>query len=108
MSKSHQIIYTPESLDDLRDIHTYIAFRLHEPSTARRLLQRIRNEIHSLKEMPEQCQLVDWEPWHSIGIRYLPVGNYLVYYEVNKADDIVYIDRVFYGGRDVEQMAEDG
>ena len=59
MSKSYQIIYTPESLNDLRDIHAYIAYRLHEPNTARRLLQRIRDEIRSLKEMPEQCRLVD-------------------------------------------------
>ena len=100
--KTYTLHYTPEALDDLRDIFSYIAYHLQEKRTARDQVCRIRAEIIKIKRMPEQCQAVAWEPWHSIGMRALPVDHYVVYYEIDQDNKAVYIDRVFYGGRDVE------
>lgn len=63
--KTYTLHYTPEALDDLRDIFSYIAYHLQEKRTAHDQLSRIKAEIKKLKSMPEQCQSVAWEPWHS-------------------------------------------
>ncbi len=108
MSKAFRLHYTPEALDDLRDIYSYIAYHFQEKGTAQNLISRIKAEITELKKMPEQCPPVPWEPWHSLGMRSFPVGSYVVYYELDKEDFVIHITRVFYGGRDVEGMVQEG
>lgn len=103
----YKVIYSPESLDDLRWIYAYIAFRLRAPGTAKGQTDRIRKEIRSLCEMPERYGPVDWEPWTSIGMRHVPVDNYTVYYLVDKTARLVQIVRIFYAGQDAEQIAQD-
>ncbi len=41
------------------------------------------------------------EPWHSRGLRIMPVDNFHVFYIPNKETTIVTIIRVMYGGRDI-------
>ena len=50
--------YTPEAIDDLRDIFSYIAYHLQEKRTAQDQVSRIQAEIKKIKKMPEQCQRV--------------------------------------------------
>ena len=40
---NYSIIYSPESLDDLRSIYSYIAFSLKSPDTAKNQIDRIRD-----------------------------------------------------------------
>lgn len=104
MSNSFHVEYSPEALDDLRAIYSYIAFHLKERETASRQTGRIRREIRALSEMPERYAPVDWEPWASMGMRKLSVDNYVVYYLVEPAKRLVSIVRIFYGGRDIENI----
>ena len=54
--------------------------------------------------MPERYVAVDWEPWSSRGMRKLTVDNYVVYYLVEPTAQLVTVVRIFYGGRDVENI----
>ena len=103
----YQISYTPAAYADLGDIYSYIAFTLQEKRIASGLIRRIRQEISSLRTLPERYSAVDWEPWASMGIRKLPVGHYVVYYQVNATDQTVTVIRIFYGGRDVEHIVSE-
>ena len=104
MSKRFRVEYTPEALDDLRAIYSYIAFHLKERGIAAKLSERIRREIRSLNEMPERYAPVSWEPWASMGMRKLPIDNYIVFYLVDQSEKRVGIVRIFYAGRDVENI----
>ncbi len=108
MSKIFRVDYSPEALDDVRAIYSYIAFHLKERDTARRQAGKIRSEIRALKEMPERYAPVDWEPWASMGMRRLPVDRYVVYYLVDQAAQLVSVVRIVYGGRDIEAMLDIG
>ena len=101
---TYSIIYSPESLDDLRSIYMYIAYELCAGDAAKRQVDRIRSAIRKLDTFPEGHSHIDWEPWASIGMHYLPVDNYIVYFLVNNNSQSVSIVRIFYGGRDVEQI----
>jgi toxin ParE1/3/4 len=104
MSDSYSVIYSPEAIDDLREIYAYIAFDLLVPETAKNQANRIRERIHSLNFMPSRHSHVDWEPWKSMGIRKVPVDNFVVYYSVNDNSYTVTVIRIFYGGRNAENI----
>lgn len=102
MTDRYAVNYSGEALDDLRAIYAYIANALLVPATAAAQVERIRKEVRSLNFMPERYTLVDWEPWHSMGMHQLPVDNYIAYYLVDDAAKTVTVARIFYGGRDIE------
>ena len=98
---SMRIVYTHTARQDLREIYEYIAFTLLVPETARSLIDRLMADIRSLSEFPERNPLYRDEPWHSQGVRFLPVKKYLVFYTVQKETETVSILRIMYGGRDI-------
>ena len=105
---TYQIIYSPESLDDLRAIYSYIAFEKLAPENAEGQVNRIRKAIRSLDLFPEGHTIVDWEPWASMGMRFLPVDNFIVYYLVDNNVGKVNIVRIFFSGRDIEHIIQTG
>lgn len=104
---SMKIVYTLTARQDLRDIYGYIALTLLAPDTARTLIDKIMVEVRSLEEMPERYPLYREEPWHSQGVRFLPVKNHLVFYTVNEEAETVSIARIMYGGRDISRQLEE-
>jgi len=102
MSAAYTVMYSPEALDDLKEIYAYIAVTLLAPETAERQIGRIRKEIRSLDFMPLRYVRVEWEPWRSMKMHRLPVDNFVVYYTVDDSTFTVTVIRIFYGGRDVE------
>lgn len=103
----YKIVYTAESKHDLQSIYLYIANELLVPDTAKGQVQRIMKNIRSLEKMPMRYRLYDDEPWNSMGLRFLPVDNYLVFYLPDETSHTVQIIRIMYGGRDSrEQLKE--
>ena len=106
MSDSYSVVYSPEALNDLKDIYAYIAQELLVPDTALNQVNRIRKEIRSLDFMPSRYALVDWEPWKSMGMHKVPVDSFVVFYTVNSDSMTVAIIRIVYGGRDIDRQIE--
>ena len=102
MARGYRIIYTEESEQDLINIYRYIAINLSVPETAKNQTDRIMDAINGLDEMPLRHKLYQKEPWHSRGLRVLPVDNYLVFYVVVEEEKRVAIVRIMYGGRNIE------
>ena len=48
MSDRYSVIYNEEARKDIKEIYTYIAFKLMVPITAEDQINRIRKLIHSL------------------------------------------------------------
>ena len=102
-----KIIYSAMARQDLRNIYEYIAHKLLVPKTASKLALRIMEEIRSLETMPMRYQLYEEEPWHTQGIRFFSVDNYLIFYLPDTTKNIVNIVRIMYGGRDItKQLSE--
>ena len=104
MTDSYKVGYSVDALDDLRKIYSYIANELLVPETASAQLSRIRKEVRSLDFMPARYALVDWEPRHSMKMHQLLVDNFIVYYLVDDEKRTVTVVRIFYGGRDIDNM----
>ena len=100
------VVYTERAERDLRSIFEYIAFSLLEPETAKSQLQRIMDTVANLGEMPMRYHLYEKEPWHSKGLRVLPIDNYLTFYLPMESKMIVAVIRIMYGGRDIEDQLQ--
>ena len=102
-----KIVYTFQAQQDLKNIYEYIAYSLLVPDTARNMYQQIMQSVRSLETMPERNPLYKEEPWHSQGVRFIPVKNYLLFYTVNNETYTVSIARVLYGGMDIKRQLEE-
>lgn len=101
------VVYTSEARQDLRDIYEYIAYELLVPDTAAVQTERIMKAARSLEQMPMRHRRYEEEPWHSQGLRFLPVDNYLVFYLPDETNNTVSIIRIMYGGRDVKKQLDE-
>ncbi len=104
MAYELECFYTSEARQDLNDILEYISYHLEAPGTAKRLVRQVADEIARLEFMPLRYRLYDDEPWHSQGVRFFSVKNYLVFYYPVEERCAVYVMRVIYGGSDVSKQ----
>ena len=102
-----KIVYTFQAQQDLKNIYEYIAYSLLVPDTARNMSRQIMQSVRSLETMPERNPLYKEEPWHSQGVRFIPVKNYLLFYTVNNETHTVSIALILYGGMDINRQLEE-
>lgn len=100
----YEVITTEQADADLRGIYEYIAFELLSPDNAAGQMDRLEEHIIGLEKFPEKFRPYEKEPWHSRGLRVMPVDNYLVFYIPDKDAGIVSVIRVMYAGRDVDNQ----
>lgn len=98
------VFYSPAAFNDLQTIYAYIACDLGNSIAGAAQEARIRKEIRELSYFPLRYERVDWEPWHSMNVRKLPVDNFVAYYAVDEAIQEVTVLRIFYGGQNVEEL----
>ena len=104
--RQYEIIITPASENDLQEIFRYVATELLEPQTAINLCDSIEQEILKLDTMSDRHPPYKKEPWFSRGLRFFPVGNFLVFYITRESDCTVHVLRVMYGGRNLEEQLD--
>ncbi len=106
MTEDYKVIYSPAAKDDLRSIYRYIGFDLLEPGVAKAQVDRIRDMIRRLDAFPHKHPVIEWEPWLSMGLRRVPVDNYVIVYRVDDDTKMVTVVRIFFGGQDIERIIE--
>jgi len=102
----YEVTTTDQADTDLRGIYEYIAFELLSPDNAIGQLDRLEKNIMGLEEFPEKFRHYEKEPWHSRGLRIMPVDNYCVLYIPDTEKAVVTIIRVMYGRRDIEAQLQ--
>lgn len=94
-----RIEYSPRALKDLDGIWDYIEKELCNPSAAQNTVEGIMDKIDILMSFTEAGAKLEFENGLNSGYRYVSFKNYIAFYRLG-SDDIVYIDRVVYSGRD--------
>ena len=96
-----------QAQSDITDIMRYIGQVLLEPRTAGNLYRLLKEEILSLKQMPERYPYEDDDRLRALGIRKLLVKNYQVLYFVDTERQLVQVARVVYAGRDISRLLDE-
>ena len=94
-----KIDYSPRALKDLDEIWDYIEFELCKPSAAQNTVDDIMDKVDGIASFPESGAKLEFENGLDSGYRYVVFKNYLAFYRV-RPNNVVYVDRVIYGGRD--------
>lgn len=94
--KSYKVLMAQPAVEDLQSIAVYIVNELKEPSTAKRLVGRIKEAIINLSEMPGRYSLVADERLAMQKIRKMIVDNYIVFYVVSEKAVTVTVVRILF------------
>ena len=95
----------PRAEKDIREIYEYIAYELKVPDAAFRVVERLRDAIASLSELPKRFRLYAEPPFANLGVHVMGVARYNVYYSVNDEHALVAVLRVIYQGRDPDKLS---
>jgi len=95
----HRVQYLPLALEDLKNIVSYIAFKLEAPRAAKNLVNKIDKEIQKTAENPFRCHI--YTPMGKLKYEYriLHVDNYSLFYKVD--NEKIEIHRVLYSQMDI-------
>lgn len=103
----YKIIFSENAKEDLLCIVKYIRDELLSPNIAEKQSNRILSAIKTLDEMSMRCRLCEHNDWKLLGLRFLPVDNYLVFYIPDEEKKLVKIYRIIYGKRDIENQLKE-
>ena len=96
----YEVKLTAQAIEQIEETAQYISKVLLEPETARSWMDALQSQIERLDSMPSRYPLTEEEPWHTEGIRKMPVKNFHVYYLVDEEEKAVWVTAVIYGRRD--------
>ena len=102
----YQIHITGKAEQDITEAADYIELQLMNPEAADGLLDKIDAEVNALSSMPQKHQLVDDPVLKAIGIRFILVNNYMVFYIIDAPEKTVHIIRFLYQKRNWIQILQ--
>nr|MBP3598592.1 type II toxin-antitoxin system RelE/ParE family toxin [Eubacterium sp.] len=106
MANEYFVKITEYAQGQMRGILQYIANELDNPDAARHTLDTLEESICSLSQLPERFALTEEEPWRSFGVHKLMVKNFLVYYWIDKEQNIVQVTAIVYYKRNQKSQLE--
>ena len=94
----NKLYFSPEALNDLDEIWTYIARELQDSEAAQSTLDKILDQAENLKSFaligPRLSSITVFDSEY----RFLVSGNYIIFYRVR--EDSVFVDRILSAKRD--------
>lgn len=100
----YKLKITKEAHEDLNNIIDYTAHSLSNPIAAARFLDEVEKQYREVVKNPFMYAVCRDERLKQAGYRKFLVKNYLVFYRVEDAEQIIYILRIIYAGRDYEKL----
>lgn len=104
MASKYQYRLSQKAADDLNGIVSYIASELSNPQAAADFLGRLEKVIDEIRSFPENGAPVNNEFLSNTKLRKKTVGSYLLYYLSVPETETVYIVRIVYGKRNMDEI----
>ena len=104
MASKYQYRLSQKAADDLDGIVSYIASELSNPQAAADFLSRLEKVIDEIRSFPDSGAPVNNEFLSNTKLRKKTVGSYLLYYLSVPETETVYIVRIVYGKRNMEEI----
>ena len=95
---------TKRAKSDLDGIVSYIAIDLANPQAATDFVDKLQDNIEEARVFPESGSLVDNEFLQLENVRRKLIGNYIMYYLPNTAENMILILRIVYDKQNVTEI----
>lgn len=96
--EQYKIVFTNDSVIEMKSINDYISKNLYNPQAAKRLMRKMEETIYGLKSMPRKFTIIKKFDELKLEYRRIIVNNYAVIYTIDEKTKTVYIVHTYYGG----------
>lgn len=104
MAVNYSFKFTEKAEEDLNNILQYISNDLCNPTAASVLAQKIFECIDNVRVFPESGLNVENEYLPDKTIKRVLVENYSIYYKADDVEKLIYIVRLVYSKRDMNEF----
>lgn len=104
MASEYRYQLTQKAAADLDDIASYLSVELSNPKAASNFMEKLTQTIQETVAFPMSGTLVNNEFVPDVGVRKKVIGNYLMYYVPDPEQKIIYIIRLVYGRRNMDEI----
>ncbi len=104
MASKFKYRLTKRAESDLDGIVSYITVELANPQAATNFMDTLQDTIEEARSYPESGSFVHNEFLQIENVRKKLVGNYIMYYLPDMEKEIIYILRVAYGKRNMDEI----
>lgn len=95
---------TQKAESDLDGIVSYIAVKLLNPPAASDFVNKLQENIEEARNFPESGSLIYNDFLQAENVRKKLVGNYIMYYLPDTREKIIYILRIVYSKRNMDEI----
>ena len=107
MTSNYQYNFTKKAETDLDEILSYISIELSNPDAAASFLKDLQAVLASICSVPKIGRIVDNEFLPNREIRKSLVGNYVLYYLPDIKEKRIYVLRLLYGRRNLDELVRE-
>ena len=107
MTSNYQYHFTKKAEADLDEILSYISIELSNPEAAASFLKDLLAVIASICSVPKIGRMVENEFLPDKEIRKSLVGNYVLYYLPDTEEKSIYVLRILYGRRNLDELVRE-
>ena len=104
MESKYSYLLTQKAEADLDGIVSYLSLELSNPKAASDFMDTLQAVIEETLLFPLSGSLVNNEFLPDTAVRKKVIGNYVMYYLPDTEQHIIYILRLIYGRRSVEEI----
>lgn len=98
-TNQYRVIITPTAYKEMNKIYNYITEDLCAENAARRLMEKVEEEVQKLKCAPKIHTEIKKFDELKRNYRRIVINNYVLLYTINEEENIVFVSHMYYGGR---------
>lgn len=107
MAFEYEYRFTEQAETDLSGILQYISEDLSNPSAATALGRKVFASIDDIRQFPQSGKVVENPFLADKNVRRILVDNYILYYKAIDTEKIVYIIRIVYAKRNLDEICRE-
>ena len=92
--------YSEQAAEDFDEILMYISNQLSAPQAAYNFYSAVQKKNLQLRNNPFHHDDILREK----GLRFIPIGNYVLFFLINEGESVVEVARILYGKRDLSSV----
>ena len=98
-TKKYKVIITPTAYKEIDKIYDYITDDLYAENAAKRLMNKVEQEIQRLTDLPKIYAEIGKIDELKRVYRRIVVNNYVILYTIDEDNEVVFVSHMYYGGR---------
>lgn len=98
-TKQYKVIITPTAYKEINKIYDYITEDLYAKNAAKRLMEKVEEEVQKLKYAPKIHTEIEKFDELKRSYRRIVIKDYIILYTIDEENNVVFVSHMYYGGR---------